>query len=99
MELTKLRKLAGLPESIKIAEAKQYGDSSDFESAVSDVEKHFTGILKTMGSAEWRDWMKSTDSNFGTGVAEDSREIVHKLNEVIKDFDNMYAHMIDVSTQ
>ena len=103
MNIDRVRQLAGLPlTESKIVKENRYDSSVDFEDAASKAAQALKTVATIFASAEWQDWMESTDSNFGSSnkFAQRSKELLHgaafKLSE---DFDKLYDDLVRVSEE
>jgi hypothetical protein len=81
----------------RVSEAKEYDSSADFDAAVSDVEKNIKAVLKTVKSAEWKDWMNASASNYGTASPAKSKELVAALTKAQQVLDDLYDELTKVS--
>lgn len=88
----------GAKNGKSLKEAKEYDSSIDFEDDVSKVEQHFKAIEKIMKSAEWKDWMQATDTNYpGADAVSRTRDILKAVADTRKKFDEFYNKIIDVA--
>ena len=95
MELSRLQALAGLTESkapVKLSEGKgqEYGDSSEFEDAASNLQSLLTKSKAILTSPAWKAWMVSTDSNYGTKATVKNTDLIGRLALVQKGYDELY---------
>jgi len=84
MDMNKLRKLGGIDqvtESEVITEADQYKGSEEFMDDMADV-------YTILNSKRWEQWMKDTDSNFGTkNIHKDAMKIKKMIRKLSDDLD------------
>ena len=91
--------LSAAPKAIK--EGKEYGDSSDFESDISELEQLVKKFDAILNKSEFAAWVEATDDNFGRKGGQSAGRMYEKLGgatENLKDaLDAFYQYMIDVS--
>ena len=89
------RKLSALNEG------KEYGDSSDFESDISDLEQLIKKFDAIINKDEFAAWVEATDDNFGRRGGNSASKMYEKLGgatENLKDaLDAFYQYMVDIS--
>lgn len=93
--------LSNLKEMTRIKEARQrlteasssYDDSSEFTDEFYTMAQDISKMKKQMKNARWMDWMKSTDSNFGTStvsVAQKAIDAINALDRAFADLDEQF---------
>ena len=74
-----------------LLEAKEYSDSSAFSDELFDLKKQVAGIQGVMKNPRWMNWMKITDTNFGTDTqtpASSAITAINSLDAQLSDLDN-----------
>ena len=83
-----------------ITEAKEYGDSTDFEKDVSAIQTALKAIEAILDKEELTDWVDATESNFSDSFADRNFQNVLKSFEQLKtDFDDFYDQIVDASSK
>jgi hypothetical protein len=83
-----------------ISEGVQYDSSEDFESDVSKLHIALESALKILKSPEWKEWMRTSDSNYPSkqihySVA--SKEALAAVELADKKIDALYDALVEAS--
>lgn len=77
-------------ESVDLTEAKaEYDDSGQFTDDMVTVEGYIEDAKKILVGLRWKNWMRITDTNFGTRCAEQNK----KMFEAFKKFEEEYRKL------
>lgn len=84
-----------------VKEGKEYGDSSDFESDISDLEQLVKKFDAIINKPEFASWVEATDDNFGKKGGMSATKMYEKLGGATENLkgalDSFYQYMIDIS--
>lgn len=83
-----------------VAEGAQYDTSVDFEDDISKLHTALETAMKILKSPEWKDWMRSSDSNYPSkqihySVA--SKEALAAIELADKKIDALYDALVEAS--
>ena len=83
-----------------VTEGAQYDSSENFEDDISKLHTALESAMKILKSAEWKDWMRSSDSNYPSkqihySVA--SKEALAAIELADKKIDALYDALVEAS--
>jgi len=106
MDLNRIRQLAGvemLAEQIKVpkltpVEDNEYGDSSEFEHAYSNLVDAVSYVVLVLKSKALNKWMKETEQNFSFDFQEYS-SVVSDAEALQKSIGELYDKLVKASEE